>query len=138
MVDYYYGRKLAYYYIRRLQHPLLLMVSDAADWEQRVLAGNIGRREIAGRYRVWDADTEEVFAEGEFLAPAGRTVELARRKVCTTARRMLLIEWETSDGVRGVNHALCGHPQFSLSEYRGWLAKIAALDGSFDAGKVAR
>ncbi len=138
VVDYYYGRKLAYYYIRRLQRPLLLMVSDAADWEQRVLAGNIGRRDISGRYRVWDADTDEVFAEGEFLSPAGRTVELARRKVCTTARRMLLIEWETSDGIRGVNHALCGHPQFSLSEYRGWLAKIAALDGSFDAGKAAR
>jgi hypothetical protein len=40
--------------------------------------------------------------------------------------------------VSGTNHALVGEPPYELRRYRGWLAAIAELDGSFDPGAVAR
>ena len=59
IVDYYFNKKLAYYYIRRVQQPVCLMVDEPQDWRVRVVVGNDSREDASGHYRVWDADSGE-------------------------------------------------------------------------------
>ena len=136
VVDYYWTKKLAYYYIKRLQQPVLLQVLEPDSWQQKVVVCNDSNLLQQGSYQIKDADTDTVFAEGKFSLPPGDLKVLASAKVCTTQKRMLLIKWQLADGTAGCNHALCGNPQFDFDQYRNWLPKIAELDNSFQAGNI--
>jgi beta-mannosidase len=137
VVDYYYAKKLAFHYLRRVQQPLCLMVSDPEDGFVRVVAGNDSREARTGTFRTWDADSGKVLLEGAFGMAANANTALGRIAVGSGASRLFLVAW-TSGGVSGTNHALVGEPPYELRRYRGWLAAIAELDGSFDPGAVAR
>ena len=115
-----------------------MQVSDAKNWLQHILVSNTSGEDASGTYKVWDADSGETFASGSFAVGKGDIVELASVKVCTTQQHLLLISWQLANGTTGVNHALCGTPQFDLARYRNWLTVIAGLDGSFDAATVAK
>jgi beta-mannosidase len=135
VVDWYFGKKLAYWYIRRSQAHLCLLVTEPRDWHARLLACNDTLQTRRGAYRLWDADTGETLLSGDFTAPRGENAELGRLRVESATHRLLLMEWE-SGGERGVNHYLLGKPPFDPARYRAWLGQIAALDGSFDARQV--
>ena len=111
---------------------------EAVNWHQSVVAANDSRETVRGTYRVWDAESGDSFAEGDFELAPGAVVELVSVHVCTTAQRLYLISWRLSDGTVGVNHALTGHPPFDLGRYRSLLKAIAELDGSFRPDEVAR
>lgn len=132
LVDYYYNKKLGYHYVRRVQQKTCLMVDEPQDWHVRVVMGNDSREDARGHYRVWDADAGRTLLEGEYESKANENVELGKLAVFHSDKKLFLMEW-TADGKRYVNHYLLGMPAFSLEQYRGWLKKIAALDGSFDA-----
>ena len=72
IVDYYFNKKLAYYYIRRVQQPVCLMVDEPQDWRVRVVAGNDSRGDARGHYRVWDADSGETLLEGDYAVEGER------------------------------------------------------------------
>ncbi|MFH1570315.1 MAG: sugar-binding domain-containing protein [Gemmatimonadota bacterium] len=137
VVDYYFGRKLAYWYIRRSQRPVCVMVDEPDAWQCRVAAGNDTRQPARGRFRVWDADGGQVLLEGALEVPANGTQELGRIRASRGDQRLWLIEWETEAGSGG-NHYLLGTPPFSFERYRAWLPRIAALPDGFDAEAVAR
>ena len=67
-MDYYFNKKLAYYYIRRVQKPVCVMVDEPKDWHCRVVVGNDSREDASGHYRVWDADSGETLLEGDYSA----------------------------------------------------------------------
>ncbi|MBP5639892.1 MAG: hypothetical protein J6X55_10465 [Victivallales bacterium] len=138
VIDYYYGKKLAFHYLARLHHSVLLVMPEAVNWHQSVVAANDSRETVRGTYRVWDAENGDSFAEGDFELAPGAVVELVSVHVCTTAQKLYLISWRLSDGTVGVNHALTGHPPFDLGRYRSLLKAIAELDGSFRPDEVAR
>ena len=137
VVDYYYGKKLAYHYIRRVQTPVCLMISEPADCQVRVVAGNDSRRDAAGPYRVWDADTNQTLLEGDFHAPANTNCGLGTISVADSEQRLFLLEW-TANGQRAGNHYLLGQLPVVYARYRQWLTAIAALPQKFDANIVAR
>ena len=137
VVDYYYGKKLAYHYIRRVQAPVCLMISEPADGQVRVVAGNDSRKDAAGSYRVWDADTNQTLLEGDFHASANTNCDLGTIRAASDEQRLFLLEW-TADGHKAGNHYLLGKPPFVSARYRQWLPVIAALPREFDAGSVAR
>lgn len=136
IVDYYYSKKLAYHYIRRIQREVLLLIPEDANWQRQVIAVNDSLQDVSGTFKVTDADAGTVTAEGEFSLKAGENRVIFSSRCSTTEQKLFLIEWQLSDGTRGVNHAITGHPRFSLEKYREWLQKIAALDNSFDTAKV--
>ena len=137
VVDYYFARKLAYHYIKRVQMPFCIMVDEPADWHCRVVAGNDTRREAAGPFRIWDADSGEVLLEGRFAAKANENAVLGSIRVSHGEHRLYLIEWEL-DGCKHGNHYLLGKPPISLPRYVGWLRQIAGLPDGFDSAKVAK
>ena len=136
VVDYYFVKKLAYHYIRRVQQPFCIMVGKPESWHCRVVAGNDTLRDVGGTYRIWDGDTGETLLEGLFSAGANRNTPLGRIRVSHGDHRLFLIEWEVG-GRRQGNHCILGKPPLAYARYQAWLQKIAALPESFDAQKVA-
>ncbi len=139
VVDYYYCKKLAYHYIKRVQQDVVVMVGDADSWHQNVIVANDSNQEITGRYKVWNSGNNEIFSEKDFVVKCNGKIVVDRVKVCTTVKRLLLISWQLKDGKAGVNHTVCGNPQFDLEVFRNdWLPKIAGLDNAFIAEKTGK
>ncbi len=125
VVDYYFEKKLAFNYIKRVQQDFVIILPAADAWMQRIVAVNDSQREAAGHYRVYDAESGGTLSEGDFAVGPGAIADLDRVKVCTTAQNLLLIEWTLSDGSRFANHAVSGYPQYDFTRYRDcWLPVI--------------
>jgi beta-mannosidase len=139
VVDYYYCKKLAYHYIKRVQQDVVVMVGDADSWHQNVIVANDSNQEITGRYKVWNSANNEIFSEKDFVVKCNGKIVVDRVKVCTTVKRLLLISWQLKDGKAGVNHTVCGNPQFDLEVFRNnWLPEIAKLDNTFIAENTGK
>ena len=137
VVDYYFNKKLAYHYIRRVQQPVCVMVDEPNDWHCRVVVGNDSREDASGHYRVWDADSGETLLEGDYVSKANENLDVGKVPVFHSGKRLFLIEW-TANGKKYANHYVQGFPPFSLSQYKLWLAKIAAMQNDFDAASVGK
>ncbi|MDI7275945.1 MAG: hypothetical protein QME94_08190 [Anaerolineae bacterium] len=78
VVDYYFGRKLAYHYLWRVQRPLCIVIGEPGpDKYLPVIVCNDSRQAREGRYRVWDADSGETAAEGTYAVPANQNWQVA-------------------------------------------------------------
>jgi len=137
VVDYYFVKKLAYWYIKRVQQPLCIMVGEPDGWHCRVVAGNDSNVPCEGSYRIVDGDSEAVLLEGAFHVPANANGELGRIRVSHGEHRLFLIHWELEGETFG-NHYLLGKPPFSFDQYRAYLAKIAQLPEPFVAEDIAK
>lgn len=137
IVDYYFGKKLAYHYVKRAQPPVCVMIAEPDDWHVRVVAGNDSRADKAGSYRVRDADTGEVVLQGDFSATANGNMDLGKIRVSRSDHRLFLIDWTCAAGEFG-NHYLLGYPPHDFRKYRTWLKSIAAMPTPFDADAVGR
>ena len=137
VVSYDFIKKLAYYYIKRSQQPVCLMMTEPESWHIHLMAGNDTFVPAQGTYRVWDADTDETVLEGHFEAPANGNAHVAALRVSNSDHRLFLIEWNV-DGKRFFNHYMLGKPPFSFDRYKKWLRKIAELDGLFNADEIGK
>ena len=115
VVDYYFNKKLAYYYIRRVQEPVCVMVDEPKNWHCRVVVGDDSREDASGHYRVWDADSGETLLEGDYAVKANENLELGQIPVFHSGKRLFLIEW-TANGKKYANHYLQGMPPFPLAQ----------------------
>ena len=132
VVDYYFGKKLAYHYIWRVQRPLCVLVGEAGTTKYLpVVACNDTLQEQALHYRLWDADSQEILASGEAVIPGNQNWQLDRVRTYASDERMVLIEWESAGQTYG-NHYLVGSPPVSLEKYRQWLEKIKDLPRKFE------
>jgi len=138
IVDYYFGVKLAYHYIRRAQQPVSVIIGEPGPGKRLpVIVGNDSRTDADVRYRVWDADSGETMAGGEFRSRANENWQVATLRTYASDQRLYLIEWEIGDRKFG-SHYLAGTPPFQLARYqRVWLPAIAALPQAFEAARVA-
>jgi len=137
VVSYDFIKKLAYYYIKRSQAPLCLMMSEPESWHIHLIAGNDTFSSYQGSCRAWDGDTGETLYEGPFEAPANSSTVISPVRISHGDQRLILIEWEAG-GKRGVNHYILGKPPLSFERYKGWLKKIAGLDNLFDADGIGK
>ncbi|MBE0695562.1 MAG: glycoside hydrolase family 2 [Anaerolineaceae bacterium] len=136
VVDYYFGKKLAFHYIWRSQRPIMLMLGEPGSGKYLpVIACNDTLQPAAVSFRVWDAESSETVAKGNIHLPPNQTWQAARIRIHASDKRLFLIEWENLDGtgapVRYGNHYLAGTPPFSLESYIKWLPQIAALYREF-------
>ena len=120
VVDYYFRKKLAYFFIKRAQAPFVIAAGEMANWALPIYACNDTLKEMRGSFTVTDAETHEVLHTASFTAAANATTRIARLPLYYSDSRLLLFSWEV-DGERGENHYLCGYPPFSLARYRRFL-----------------
>lgn len=130
IVDYYYDKKLAYNYIKRSQAGFMIMIGELASWGQNVLCCNSTLKAVKGSYRVYDIDTNETLAEGNFVSAPNANTTLKKLPLMYSDKRMLVIEW-TVEGKTSFNTYLCGTPAFDLAKYKEWLARIRKLEESY-------
>ena len=140
VVDYYFNKKLAYHFIKRVQQPVVLMLDELEghsgdDWSLQVVMGNDSRQDASGHFKVWDADSGETLLEADYASKANENVVVGKIKAFHSDKKLFLMEW-TAGGKRLVNHYLLGTPAFSLAQYKAWLPKIAALQNDFDPAAV--
>jgi len=123
IVDYYFRRKLAYLYLKRVQQPACIMVGEPENWHCRVVLGNDGRQAVSGRFAIRDADSDAVLLDGAAEAGPNENRALGAVPVSRGHQRLFLIEWELN-GEKGHNHYLLGAPPFDLSRYKAWLPRL--------------
>ncbi len=109
VVDYYGGRKRAYYAIRRVQRDQLVMVRD----DGRVMAVNDRLRPVKGHAKIVDKATGALRFEADYSVPANAKAEIGR--VEWKGHGVLAISWDT-DGEKGRNHFLYGAPPYDWGE----------------------
>lgn len=123
VVDYYYEKKLAYYYIKQVQQPVLLAMAEPENWAcQLQLVNDTGvPKEV--KYRVSDYTAgDSLVLEKTETVPAGVTT-LFRIPYSQGEKKLYVLEWEW-DGKTGKNHYLSGNPPFDLEIYRAFLKDI--------------
>ncbi len=127
IVDYYYARKLAYEYIRRVQVPVCVMIGEPGSGKYLpVVIGNDSLKDQHVRYRVQDADDGSEVAAGDFMVPRNQNWQVSRIRTFSGEKRLFLIKWVIEDQQFG-NHYLAGTPPFDFAQYTGWLKKISRL-----------
>lgn len=122
ITDYYNSKKLAYYYIKRVQYDACVVIRDAQDGNHPLIAVNDTRKEKSGTVTVRDIDSNEILFSGKFIIPVnGKTVIGYIPQV--EKQSMWLIEY-TIDNEQYVNHYLSGKAPFRLKEYQAWYKKL--------------
>jgi len=136
VVDYYFGKKLAYHYIRRSQVPVCVMIGEPGSGKYLpVVVANDSREEATLHYRIWDAETGETLLDDSFTSPPNQNWQVGRIRTFASQQRLYLIEWKIDQRTFG-NHYLSGTPPFNLDQCKRWLKMIAGLEPVFDFNEV--
>jgi len=126
IVDYYYGKKLAYHYIKRVQTDVCVMIGDTKEKGHPVVIVNDTRNQVKGNFSIKDADTGNLLLNKSFkVEKNGKLLEGYLEKTGETG--MWLIQWEV-DGVEYKNHYFAFEPHVELDEYLKWMSKLKSQD----------
>ena len=115
VVDYYFSKKLAYYYIKRAQENAMVSANDDLE----ITGVNDSFKPVSGKVRITDAESGEKLFEKKFKIPANGKAALGRIAETPAERGMFLIEYEIG-GRKLFNHYLYGKPPFALGDYLKW------------------
>ncbi|MEI6577984.1 MAG: glycoside hydrolase family 2 TIM barrel-domain containing protein [Eubacteriales bacterium] len=115
VVDFYFEKKLAYYYIRRSQQPLCLMFDEPGVNLLPLFAVNDTGKDIKVSYRVTDKTTNEVITQNECIAKANASIKIWDKPYVSGEKHFYLIEWDGS--VSGKNHYMTGLLNITLEGY---------------------
>ena len=118
VVDYYYSKKRAYWYIRNAQHDVCLFINDARDGAHPLMAANETLSEASGQVVVSDVASGKKVYEGTFRVPANSKAQVALLPE-QKGQGMYIIDYRVGDlALR--NHYLYGEPPYDLAQYRLW------------------
>lgn len=122
IVDFYNSKKLAYYYIRQVQHDACVMIGDPENGNHPVIAVNDTREEKQGNVTVRDADSGELLLSAKFTIPVnGKT--LIGNIPDRNKQSMWLIDY-TIGKEKYTNHYLAGEVPYRLEDYERWFKKL--------------
>ncbi|MCQ2392830.1 MAG: glycoside hydrolase family 2 [Kiritimatiellae bacterium] len=113
VVDYYGGKKKAYYALRNVQgNQLVLLGDDHVAW-----AVNDRRYPVKGHAVYTDKATGRVLFEGDYTVPANGKTRLGN--IPFSGQGLIEIRY-SADGEVGFNHFLYGEPPFKWSDVQAW------------------
>lgn len=115
IVDYYFDKKLAYYYIKRSQQPLCLMFDEPKDNSLALYAVNDTGQDIPLLYRVTDITTNTLVTQGNCNAKANSSVPIWDKPYAQGEQHFYLLEWDGAQ--KGKNHYMTGLLNISLENY---------------------
>lgn len=119
IVDYYYSKKLAYHYIKRVQTDVCVMIGDAIEKQHPVIVVNDTHDKVTGTITIKDADTQEVLLNKSFsVNENGKSNEGSLPESAET--KLWIIEWEIQ-GKKYRNHYFAFQPPVDLETYLKWL-----------------
>jgi len=122
VVDYYFSKKLSYYYMRRLQKPFIIALDELYDKHQKICACNDTLDTVKGKVIIIDSETDKVLFEKEFAAEKNTTTVIGKLPVEYSEHKMLIIRWQ-ANGEEGFNHYTTGFIPYDLGKYKEWIEK---------------
>lgn len=131
VTDYYYRKKLAWHFIRRVQRPCLVMLDEINGWQRNVVLMNDTLQQTEIAWQVSDADSGAVLAKGCNTVRAGENLPAASMEEDPSAQRLLVIRY-TVNGREYANHYLTGFPKYRLEDLKRWIGVICALPEAFE------
>ena len=114
VVDYYGGKKRAYYAIRNVQHDQLVMVRD----DHRVFAVNDTLKPVDGWTKIVDRESGKVLLEKSYSVPKNAAVEIG---VVEWSRQGVLDIAYEQGGEKHTNWFLYGEPPFDFKKVKAWM-----------------
>ncbi|MBQ6979567.1 MAG: hypothetical protein IJQ07_02870 [Clostridia bacterium] len=116
IVDYYFRKKLAYYYIKRSQQRLCLMFDEPCpDLALYAVNDNFSDEEI--EYTVTNLEKNEVVLSGKATVKKESSEKIATIVENDLEKSMYLIEWTTQDGNKYKNHYFAKMPNIDYETY---------------------
>jgi beta-mannosidase len=122
VVDYYNSKKLAYYYIRQVQHNECVMIGDLKDGKHPVVAVNDTREEKSGNVVIRDAGSGETLFSASFVIPVNGKIVIGNIPE-RSKQSMWLIDYSIGNE-KYTNHYLNGIAPFKLDDYKSWYKKL--------------
>lgn len=120
VVDYFFTKKLAYFYIKRSQAPFSVCADELDNRSLDLYACNDTLEKKQGHLIVKDALSNEIIYQCDFSATENTSIKIASVPIYYSDRKILVFEWEVN-GEQGFNHYLCGYPPISLEMYKTFL-----------------
>ena len=130
VVDYYFEKKLAYYYIKNSQQHVCVMLREPSDWVQQIVVSNDTPVDADIKVMIRDLDSNEIVFESDVTAVADSTIEIGNIRFLRSKQRFFVIEWTGRH--TGKNHYMAGLPPFDLEIYRNWLKKSGLFNEIMD------
>jgi len=126
IVDYYFSKKLAYYFIKNSQRNICLFINDAVNDTLPLVAVNDTRVSAKGKVKVTDVKSGNIVFNDDFNVDAnGKAIITSIPEL--SGQGILLIEYEV-DGQTYKNHYLYGQPIISLKDYLNLIRKTKIYD----------
>ena len=135
VVDYYFSKKLAYYYIQRSQQAFCIFMGEPGIGKYLpVIASKNSNQSWAVVFSIQDAEPENIISGGSCHVPSNQNWQVDSIRTYASEQRLYLIQW-TAEGKDYGNHYLVGSPPLNLICYQSWLPKIAKLPQPFDVNE---
>ena len=122
VVDYYFEKKLAYYYIKQSQQPICMMIDGPNDGIYNLYVANDTQQNESLEYTVKNIATDKIIAKSNILSKAATTQNIMNISECENGD-ILLLEWK-GENYSGNNHSLIGTAPFNKEKYIRLLGKI--------------
>ena len=117
VVDYYYDKKLAYYYIKRSQQPVCFMFGEPDDGGSLPLyAVNDTQEAKNARYKVTDITENRSLIESEITIPENTSLHIWNKNMIPNEQHFYLIEWDCGTA-RGKNHYMTNLLKIDFNDY---------------------
>lgn len=127
VIDYYFRKKLAFYYVQRVQQPICLMLTEEDGWHRKAIVANDIRTTANVSYRIAETPSDTVLLGGVATAPAGQNTVIGEIPISRTGHRCFTVEYSHGDQ-KLANHYIEATPPMDLDRYLStWLPAIAAL-----------
>ena len=116
VVDYYFSKKLAFDYIKNIQQPLIIGIREPEidGISHTVVAVNDSSVALSGDYTIYNGDTKEEVARGEFAVGENTLQKLPQVKLRNG--EIYIIKWNCN-GETYFNHYQAGIPPFDSEKY---------------------
>ena len=124
VVDYYFNKKLAYFYIKRSQLPVCVIIGEpGAGKYLPVVACNDTLFPAHLSCRVVDCSKGTEVLHKDLAIPANQNWQLGCIRTYASDQTLYQIIWEM-DGIQFTNHYISGTPPYSLKTFKEWLKII--------------
>ncbi len=117
VVDYYFSKKLSYNAIKIAQTPVLPILKEPHDGIQELVICNDTRFDIEAVYRISDADTCEVYAEGAANSRKDSVTSITNLQYKPDEQIFYVIDWNYNN-IAYRSHYLAGKTPFDLMTYK--------------------
>lgn len=121
VADYYNNKKLAYHFIKNVQHDIVVLMNDAVQGYNPLIVANDTRTNATGKVIVSDVASGKEIFKGKFSVDKNSRQKIAELPEMK-GQGMLLIRYEIN-GKPYANHYLYGKPPYALKGYKELLEK---------------